>query len=147
MGAHVRVWERFAGACPEVVPTPCGAQADEALVIRVLPPEEWHRVEPLVVDRREWLPSPEVARILVSEDAQGEIEGFIVIQLVAHIEPIWVHPQQRGTGLWKELVASAQEQFPPGVNYYAFTPSPALERMAEQSGLTKLPWSIFRGQR
>jgi hypothetical protein len=120
--------------------------------VRILPPSEWYRIEPVFQAQGVPLPHPDFAGIVVIESAEASDEGvyrlagFMVIQLVPHLEPIWINPAKRGTDLWKRLVAAAKAQFAPGVPFYVFTPNPALERMAEESGLAKLPWSVHRGQ-
>jgi hypothetical protein len=117
--------------------------------IRTLPFAEWPRIEGVFVQMGSTLPNPEFAQILVAEEpnADGlvEIVGFIVTQLVPHIEPIWVAPARRGDGVWSQLADAAIKQFPVGQVFYAFTPTAAVEALANKAGLEKLDWSIHRG--
>lgn len=115
-----------------------------AFTIRQLLPDEWISLRPTFVEQGSDLPHPEFARILVAE-RDGTRIGFLVIQLVPHLEPIYVEEASRGTGVSLALAKAAQAQFPAGIHYYAFVPNPTIEALAIQAGLTKRPWAIYEG--
>lgn len=71
---------------------------------------EWHRVaqtftqftDDTIPDPK--LPHPALAEIVVAEDEDGNIVGFLVAQLVKHLEPLWIAPDHRGKVSWTKLV-------------------------------------------
>ena len=76
------------------------------MTIRRLGPDEYdklHACDWLRPDRR---PQPETSVVYVAEES-GELQGFVVAQLVLCAEPIWVAPKKRGgtvaLDLYREL--------------------------------------------
>lgn len=63
---------------------------------RELPPDEWSKVAPIFHFYGALLPATELAHIFVAEDDEGKIVGFLTLQLVPHMEPMWVEEQERG---------------------------------------------------
>ena len=110
---------------------------------RVLPSEEWPRLQGVLEAEGGRLPDPATAQIVVHE-AQGEIIGFLVVQLVPHLEPIWVHPDYRGKGLVSSLVNAGRSLLGSG-EFFAFSPNRAMGALATKEGLTPLPWTVYRG--
>lgn len=113
-------------------------------MVRELPADDWGRLVSVFEQNKTVTPDPDLARILVAEE-DAKITGFIVIQLVPHLEPIYVAPEQRGTDTWSQLAEAAVAFMPLGSEFYAFAPRPAIEHMAERVGMVKLPWSVMRG--
>ena len=117
--------------------------------LRLLPPVEWPRIADVFTAQGTTLPDPDSAHIIVLErldtDAFRDIVGFIVIQLVPHLEPVYVKKAFRGTEAFKDLAKAAISLFPPGEQFYAFAPNQNIEQMALSVGLVKLPWSVLRG--
>jgi hypothetical protein len=117
--------------------------------LRILTPAEWPMLAGVFARQGSTLPDASLAQIIVmeeeDEDGMKSLVGFVVLQLVAHIEPIFVTPRLRGTPAWEILARAAVKQFPVGVPYYAFAPSPAIGAMAEKVGLSKQPWDVYHG--
>lgn len=66
------------------------------MTTRVLPVEEWHRLEGTELDG---VPlDEENAVVIVVEDADGQIVGCWSILRVIHVEGMWIHPAHRRTG-------------------------------------------------
>ncbi len=132
---------------PVSLPDTTTAAPDRTL--RVLTPAEWPALAGVFTKQGVTLPNPQLASIIVLEEEDSEgvkcIVGFVVVQLVAHVEPIYVTPRLRGSDAWETLARAAVGQFPPNVPYYAFVPEPAIGAMAEKVGLTKKPWEVYSG--
>ena len=75
------------------------------MIYRELRPEENQRLEGHPALNGLGVPSPDVAKIVIAERENGEIIGFQMAVTVVHLEPIWVHPDYRGSmvpmRLWK----------------------------------------------
>lgn len=75
------------------------------MTTRVLPPEEWPRLQGTELETV-WptLPQDE-ARIVVVEDA-GQIIGCWAAFRAVHVEGVWIHPDHRGkvgVRLWRAM--------------------------------------------
>lgn len=55
----------------------------------------------------ELIPPPELSRCFVHRAEGGEIDGYVFIQTVCVIEPIWVADNKRGTGVGPRLFGEA----------------------------------------
>ena len=76
---------------------------------RILPKEEWSRLNGTEAETLWPLLDPENARVLVVEDA-GEIVGTWVGMRVVHMECLWVKPSHRGAfGVTKRLLRGMRE--------------------------------------
>lgn len=81
---------------------------------RILPPEEWPKLDEVGAETVWKLLDPSRAQILVIED-QGQIVGTLTLMSVLHAECLWVKPSHRSRyGVAKRLLdgmfASAQAQ-------------------------------------
>jgi hypothetical protein len=65
------------------------------LTTRLLPADEWDRLDGHEALGGYPLPPAEAAQIVVTED-EGSIVGVWVIVQVLHLEPAWVEPSHRG---------------------------------------------------
>jgi hypothetical protein len=65
-------------------------------------PEEWERIEKILTARGWMVLNPNTSRILVAEQDEM-LAGFVILQMVAHTEPLFVAPKFRGTELAAEL--------------------------------------------
>ena len=64
---------------------------------------EWDRVE-TIIETRGWIPlNRRTTRVLLAETAAGGLVGFIVLQLIPHVEPLFVAPSMRATGVAEDL--------------------------------------------
>jgi hypothetical protein len=83
---------------------------------RMLPTEEWWRLLPFEPFVRGGLPSPDATRIIVAEvdGPGGEIRAFWTITGCVHVEPVWIHPEERKRpglvrGLWRQVLETLRE--------------------------------------
>lgn len=67
-----------------------------SLTYRELPESEYYKLEGHPALMGQAIPLG-ACRIVVAERPDGEIVGFQFIVTVVHVEPIWVHPDYRGT--------------------------------------------------
>lgn len=114
------------------------------MTTKLLPIEDWELLEPIFRAYGTMLPDPRLAQIAVSEDDDGQIVGFLVCQLIPHLEPIWVHPEYRGGSVCiPDLVKTVTENLRPGTGLYAFAPSQAIGALCESVGMQPLPWRTY----
>jgi GNAT superfamily N-acetyltransferase len=61
-----------------------------------------------------FLPSPEVSRCFVYRGEDGKVEGYVFIQPIVVIEPIWVAEKHRKRGIAPRLFGEAVEALKAG---------------------------------
>jgi hypothetical protein len=66
-------------------------------------PKDWDRIESILAAKGWMSLNPPTSRILVAEDAKGELLGFHVFQMLPYCGPLYVRPSARGTGLAEDL--------------------------------------------
>lgn len=106
---------------------------------RVLPYEEWEKVLPVFQERGIQLPDPALSSIIAMEDESGV--SFLVLQLQAHAEPLYIAPAHRGNGVHRELAEYLNVIFP--YQYYAFIKDDRMVRVVEGVGMKELPYRVF----
>jgi len=84
------------------------------MVTRILPVEEWHRLENTEAETLWPHLDPLLATVVVVEDAE-QILGCHVLMWVLHGECLWIHPQHRGRSsvarrLWAAVQREAMNQ-------------------------------------
>ena len=75
---------------------PVETSAPSAYTTRLLPVEEWDRLLPFPFATN-GLPNPDLALIVVTENAAGEIVGIWEAATSVMLDGLWVRPDQRGT--------------------------------------------------
>ena len=65
--------------------------------------EDWTRIETICLTRGWSVLDRQSTRVLIAEDEDGKLKGFLIIQLIPHCEPMFVSQDMRGTGLAEEL--------------------------------------------
>lgn len=95
------------------------------------------------------VPHQDASRCFVSREEGGKIDGYIFIQLLVTVEPIWVAEEQRGTGLALKLFGEAADALlKEGNTRYFITHSdtPQVEDYLRRLGLEEIPWKTFKMQ-
>jgi hypothetical protein len=120
-----------------------------ALAYRLLPREEWHKLESLFEAKgldKAVIPHPDVAQCAVAEEDGWRIVAFLFLQMVLHAEPIWIDPKGRGKVKFTRLVSTVEALFSPEGQhcYYAFVNTPAVAQMAQHVGMQPIPFQVFR---
>ncbi len=65
------------------------------MITRRLGPEEYHKLQSCPWLEAKRCPHPETSVVMVAEDDEGQLAGFVAAQLVLCTEPVWIAPKQR----------------------------------------------------
>lgn len=77
---------------------------------RILDPSEWYRLAGTEAEALIPHLDQETMRVLVVEDASGEIVGTWTLMRLVHAEAVWVRPDYRGSfGVVKRLLRGMRE--------------------------------------
>lgn len=112
--------------------------------------EELDSYEELVSNgliKAEFLPLPEVSRCFVSRNDEGKITGYIFIQTMVTIEPIWVDEKSRGTNLALKLfghAACALAESGTARYFVTHADRPEIADYLRRMGLEELNWKTFK---
>jgi len=102
--------------------------------------DEWQRIEALL-EVRGWMSLNRKTTILrIAEDAHGAIVGFLPLQLLPYVGPLWVVPSQRGSGVAGDL-AESMFQFlgeRQARGWIATAENPSAVELMEKFGMEKL---------
>jgi hypothetical protein len=115
-----------------------------ATAYRLLRHDEWDRIAPIFEQQGHVVPHPEIANVAIAESADGQILGFLMLQMVLHAEPLWIDESERGKVSWKRLLGVLESLFEGPSCYYVFAPDEHVARMAEAVGMEKLPYAVFQ---
>lgn len=69
----------------------------------------WHKIEEILKFRGWMSLNRMTSRILLVEDFEQVLLGFICFQLVPYVGPIWMHPSERGNGIAEEMARQMWE--------------------------------------
>lgn len=106
---------------------------------------EWNRIEDLLASRGWSSLTRSTSRILVAEDDDGELMGFLVLQLYPHTEPLWVRPSARGTDVAAEL-SNRMVDFLIEIKargWMVIADSPFAAKLCEERGMRKLEKPVY----
>lgn len=117
---------------------------------RVIAEKELALLEP-IFRRLGWAPpDPDMCKVVIAEAGEGDdalILGFNVVQFVIHAEPMWLHPDVRGTGIAEGLVAHTQSYIENDckVKRYLCIAKPGSfgARLAEKYGMVPYPGQVY----
>src|SRR5262245_30715389 len=70
------------------------AATETTVTIRELPPDEWDRLRAMPFGSQ-GLPDPQLAKVLVAEDEDGEIVGIWAAMTVVMLDGLWIKPTHR----------------------------------------------------
>lgn len=106
---------------------------------RLLPKEEWHKLEALHAKSFPDLPvpAPETAACAVAETAGGKVVGYWFMQLCAHMEPCAIDPSYSQEVSLHQMRNELHKAFSyecPGMAYYCSTPDPAWDEALRYAG-------------
>jgi hypothetical protein len=95
---------------------------------------------------RGWVPlNPEGSRVLAAFDGERMV-GVVCLNMIPHVEPLFVDLGYRGTGLAEELVKRMVDllyaaQAPCA---YVIADNPASARLAELNGMERIKVPVYR---
>lgn len=106
---------------------------------------DWDRIEAILAARG-WMSLNRLTScILLAEAADGTLLGFSVLQMVPHVEPLWVKPSMRATGL-AESLADKMIAFMVGMRargWMAVADNPVAAKLCEAHGMTKVESPVY----
>jgi len=117
------------------------------LKYRFLKAEDREQLSAIFTAENGQLPEGPTFTAIVAEDPEGKIVGFWGLELMAHAGPLWIHPDYRGTGIWRKLHAALNLIFrgsPKNHGYYVFSKSPKTDHMFRALGLEETGMKVFR---
>lgn len=97
-----------------------------------------------IVAEQGWTPIPSKAVVLAAFDEEG-LAGFHVLQMRAHVEPLYVRPSLRGTGLAMQL-SGEMKQFLEDTgtgSYIVIADSPVAVRLCDMHGMKRIPSPVY----
>ena len=79
------------------------------MTARILPPEEWSRLDPGRVPPLFLHCPPGDADVVVVEDEKGSIIGTVTVLKATHLECLWIEADHRNAGVARSLLRKACE--------------------------------------
>lgn len=123
---------------------PVATSAPSAYTTRLLPIEEWDRLRPFPFATN-GLPNPDLALIVVTEDAAGEIVGIWEAATSVMLDGLWVRPDQRGTVVAGRLLTEMRAVLQRHNIQTAFTliSDPQVMVLAHKAGFVRAPGDLW----
>ena len=117
-----------------------------SLTTRVLPPEEWHRVQH-IPPFTEGLPDPTHWRI-VTVESDGEIVGCCSLFDSVHWDGFWISPDHQGkAGVFREIIREGIGQLREAgvVGVHTTVPDirPDLQDLIQRYGFVEAPGKLY----
>lgn len=115
------------------------------MTYRRLQISEWDRItEIFKAEFGEPQPSATNSVIVIAED-HGEIVGIVTLQMIMHVEPVWVKSTWRGRWVLQGMLREVSRQFPTLSLAFAFVKTTWMCMLLNTLGLEELPaWRVFR---
>lgn len=113
--------------------------------LKWLDPEDYELIAPYFREEQSPMPNPQFSRVLASLTPEGQLAGFVVLQLVAHAEPIWVDPKHRGNKIASQLT-EGMDGYLRGLNLpgvYTQPSNPTAEALCRKAGLEPAPFPLW----
>lgn len=109
--------------------------------IRELTPEEIQSVKYVFDAVNQPIPVPST---FIGAVENGKVLGFLVLQVKAHAEPMWIEPGH--SELFKPIVAEAEKTIlkkcgPTWI--YLFAPAGRVSQLAQSMGMQLEPWNVL----
>lgn len=114
------------------------------MVTRRLQLDEWDKADKLFREHfQQGPPDPGTSVVVVAEE-DGQIVGFLTLQLILHAEPLWVSDSCKTKTVISRLIGEALRFFPNPKYVFANTKNAKVARLLTRLGFTQLPWLVFR---
>lgn len=109
-------------------------------------PTESDKINAVFIENGGDPPNPALSVVRVAENEVGEVVGLAVLQLVPHLEPVWIDPEYRAKVSWREFQTAIEGLFDKeaGGGYYTFASNPRVEKLCRRSGMVEVPLKAFR---
>ena len=98
------------------------------------------RLEPVLITRGWASLSKWTSRILIAETSAGDLVGFIVLQALPFVGPLYTVPSARGTGIAEDLSDQMQAFLTENKarGWVAIAESPHAAKLCEQRGMKRV---------
>ncbi len=107
------------------------------MTYRILPHDEWYKLGPIVERHGVKMPVPDFSKVAVAEDFNGQIVGFLFLQMALHLEPLVIENPRvymlRLLHTMDEALAGNK-----GLAYYCSTEGEKMARVVEIGGFKKV---------
>lgn len=108
-------------------------------------PEDWAHIEN-IMSARGWMSLSRVwTRVLMAEDMDKKLVGFVCLQAIPHTGPLWVAPSMRGTDVAKSLadqiINFMYESEARG--WFAIASNSIVAKMCEEHGMVKIDHPVY----
>lgn len=109
-------------------------------MITLLPVERWHEIEEILADKFDSIsPDPSNAKIVADFDSEGNIKGFLIVEMFLRVGQI--HSDGGSPGAMLRYV---DESIPTGTTIVAIATDERFERLCSQYGMREVEGKIFR---
>lgn len=109
---------------------------------RLLPHNEWDRLEKLMGDAA--VPDPETAIAAVAETEDGELAGAFFVQVALHMEPLVMSPEHSGELNVQKLHDVLQREGRMATTpHYTFSESSEAGKACKLMGMQQLPFRVW----
>lgn len=116
--------------------------------IRFLNEDEYSRIDLVAIfaGNGATVPDSAISKIVVAENKEGLIKGLYVLQPIYHAEPIWIHPDYRGSFLSSKLMKAMLEPLETmkGLVIYTFSSSSKISSLAKRFGFKETNYSVLK---
>lgn len=83
-----------------------------------------------------------IASVAISDE---KVVGFLCLQPVLHVEPLWISPEFRGKVNPVKLHNTLVGCLPKGTPYFAFVPDRKIALIAGSFGMKPRGWDVWEG--
>jgi hypothetical protein len=113
-----------------------------AFEVGILPPTEWHHVAPIVraVFHNAMPQTEKQAIFLTAFNDEGKMRGFVHLEVLLHVNSLYVAPEERNTRMVWQLMAATDELLRgmPGYSAIAFPASDSHRKLYQRLGAREL---------
>jgi len=113
-----------------------------AMEYRFLAPEEFELTRPSMEENGGEVPDPSQSAIAAAFDGD-RLVGYAVLQLIPHLEPVYIAPEARGKVDWRRFQTMLEGLFEASGMYLTTTDNPRVAKMCERAGMEELPYRVF----
>lgn len=117
------------------------------MTYRELPPDQFNRLAAVEWPSDNPRPTPDTARVIVAE-CDGEIVGYLAIQIAVMLEPVWIEPRLRRGLIMRRLFDCAMKMMKPaaGQPYMTHAADQQMEGYLARLGLERTGWVAYTGR-
>lgn len=109
-------------------------------------PSDFHTLEPIFQEYGGDLPDPNLSAIRVARNDEGRIVGFAVLQLIPHLEPMFIEEGYRAKVNWREFQTAIEGLFDKdrGGSYYIFPSDERIAKLCKRGGMVEVETKAWR---